>query len=48
MKRFALIGTAGYVAPKHMKAIKDTKNILTAAMDRCDCCLSRDLTPICK
>ncbi len=36
MKRFALIGAAGYVAPKHMKAIKDTKNILMAAMDRCD------------
>ena len=23
-KRFALIGAAGYIAPRHMKAIKDT------------------------
>ena len=23
MKRFALIGAAGYIAPRHMKAIKD-------------------------
>lgn len=36
MKRFALIGAAGYVAPRHMKAIKDTGNIMVAAMDRCD------------
>ena len=33
MKRFALIGAAGYVAPRHMKAIKETGNILTAALD---------------
>jgi UDP-N-acetyl-2-amino-2-deoxyglucuronate dehydrogenase len=33
MKRFALIGAAGYIAPRHMKAIKDTGNILVAAMD---------------
>jgi len=31
MKKFALIGAAGYVAPRHMKAIKDTGNILIAA-----------------
>ena len=33
MKRFALIGAAGYIAPRHMKAIKDTGNHLVAAMD---------------
>lgn len=36
MKRFALIGAAGYIAPRHMKAIKDTGNILVVALDRCD------------
>lgn len=30
---FALIGAAGYVAPRHMKAIKETGNILVAALD---------------
>jgi UDP-N-acetyl-2-amino-2-deoxyglucuronate dehydrogenase len=33
MKKFALIGAAGYVAPRHMKAIKETGNILVAALD---------------
>ncbi|MGD9826240.1 Gfo/Idh/MocA family oxidoreductase [Desulfobacter sp.] len=33
MKRFALIGGAGYVAPRHMRAIKDTGNLLTAVLD---------------
>lgn len=33
MKRFALIGASGYIAPRHMKAIKDTGNELVAAMD---------------
>lgn len=33
MKKFALIGTAGYIAPRHLKAIKDTGNDLTVAMD---------------
>lgn len=33
MKTFALIGAAGYIAPRHMKAIKDTGNTLVAAMD---------------
>lgn len=33
MKHFALIGAAGYIAPRHMKAIKDTGNILVAAFD---------------
>ncbi len=36
MKRFALIGAAGFVAPRHMKAIKDTKNVLVAALDPSD------------
>ena len=33
MKKFALVGAAGYIAPRHMKAIKDTKNTLVAAFD---------------
>ena len=33
MKNFAIIGAAGYIAPKHMKAIKDTGNNLVAALD---------------
>lgn len=33
MKNFALIGAAGYIAPRHLKAIKDTGNNLIAAMD---------------
>ena len=33
---FALIGTGGYVAPKHMRAIRDTGNHLVAALDRHD------------
>ena len=36
MKRFALIGAAGYIAPRHMKAIKETGNIFVAAVDKCD------------
>jgi UDP-N-acetyl-2-amino-2-deoxyglucuronate dehydrogenase len=36
MKTFALIGAAGYIAPRHMKAIKDTGNTLIAAMDPYD------------
>ncbi|GAB5555138.1 MAG: Gfo/Idh/MocA family oxidoreductase [Saprospiraceae bacterium] len=36
MKKFALIGAAGYVAPRHMKAIKDTGNELLAALDPSD------------
>ena len=32
-QRFALIGAAGYIAPRHMKAISETGNILTAAFD---------------
>jgi UDP-N-acetyl-2-amino-2-deoxyglucuronate dehydrogenase len=33
VKRFALIGAGGYIAPRHMKAIKDTGNDLVTAMD---------------
>ena len=33
MKRFGLIGAAGYIAPRHMKAIKDTGNSLQVAVD---------------
>lgn len=35
-KRFALIGAGGYIAPRHMKAIKETGNDLVAAMDKND------------
>jgi len=33
LKNFVLIGAAGYIAPKHFKAIKETGNNLLAAMD---------------
>jgi UDP-N-acetyl-2-amino-2-deoxyglucuronate dehydrogenase len=36
MKNFALIGAAGYIAPRHLKAIKDTGNKLIAALDPYD------------
>ncbi len=36
MKNFALIGAAGYIAPRHLQAIKETRNNLIAAMDRFD------------
>jgi UDP-N-acetyl-2-amino-2-deoxyglucuronate dehydrogenase len=36
MKNFALIGAAGFIAPRHLKAIKDTGNQLIAALDRHD------------
>jgi UDP-N-acetyl-2-amino-2-deoxyglucuronate dehydrogenase len=36
MKNFALIGAGGYIAPRHMKAIKDTGNKLVAALDKHD------------
>lgn len=35
-KRFALIGAAGYIASRHLKAIKDTGNVLVAALDKFD------------
>ncbi|OJV21602.1 MAG: oxidoreductase [Bacteroidetes bacterium 41-46] len=33
MKNFAIIGVAGYIAPRHLKAVKDTGNKLAAAYD---------------
>lgn len=33
---FALIGAAGYIAPRHMRAIKDTGNELVCALDPYD------------
>jgi UDP-N-acetyl-2-amino-2-deoxyglucuronate dehydrogenase len=33
MKNFALIGAAGYIAPRHMQAIRDTGHRLVAALD---------------
>lgn len=36
MKNFALVGAAGYIAPRHLKAIKDTNNTLVAALDKFD------------
>ena len=35
-KNFALIGAAGYIAPRHMKAIKETNNNLLVALDPSD------------
>lgn len=36
-KKFALIGAAGYIAPRHMAAIQETGNTLVAALDKFDC-----------
>ncbi|MBK6914143.1 MAG: Gfo/Idh/MocA family oxidoreductase [Ignavibacteriales bacterium] len=33
MKNFALTGVAGYIAQRHLQAIKDTGNVLVAAVD---------------
>ncbi len=33
MKNFAITGVAGYIAPRHLQAIKDTGNNLVAAVD---------------
>lgn len=32
-KNFALTGASGYVAPRHLKAIRETDNKLVAALD---------------
>jgi len=37
VKNFALIGVAGYIAERHLKAIKDTENNLVATLDKFDC-----------
>lgn len=36
-KNFALVGVAGYIAPRHVKAIKETGNQLIACLDNFDC-----------
>lgn len=36
MKNFAIIGVAGYIAPRHLRAIKETGNRLVSAYDRFD------------
>jgi UDP-N-acetyl-2-amino-2-deoxyglucuronate dehydrogenase len=36
MRNFALIGAAGFIAPRHLKAIKETGNKLVAALDKFD------------
>lgn len=36
MKKFALVGAAGFIAPRHFKAIKETGNELVAALDKHD------------
>ncbi len=36
MKNFVLIGASGYIAPRHLKAVKDTGNNLLAAYDPFD------------
>jgi UDP-N-acetyl-2-amino-2-deoxyglucuronate dehydrogenase len=37
LKNFGLIGVAGYIAARHLKAIKDTGNNLLASLDKFDC-----------
>ncbi|PLX14363.1 MAG: oxidoreductase [Marinilabiliales bacterium] len=36
-KNFALIGVAGYIAERHLRAIKDTDNYVLASLDKFDC-----------
>lgn len=36
MKNFGLIGVGGYIAPRHLKAIKETGNTLVVALDKGD------------
>ena len=33
---FAIIGVAGYIAPRHLKAVYETNNNLVAALDNSD------------
>ena len=35
-KNFALLGVAGYIAPRHLQAIQQTRNTLLAALDKND------------
>ncbi len=36
MSDFALVGAAGFIAPRHLRAIKETGNTLVAALDKFD------------
>lgn len=36
VKRFTLIGAAGFIAPRHMRAVKDTGHSIVCAVDRFD------------
>ena len=36
MKNFGIIGVGGYIAPRHLKAIKETGNNLIVALDKND------------
>lgn len=36
MKNFGLVGAAGFIAPRHLRAIKETGNRLVAALDKFD------------
>ena len=50
MKKFGLIGTAGYIAPRHLKAIKETGHELIVAIEsprvhRRPVCLSQATLP---
>lgn len=36
MTKFVLIGAGGFIAPRHLAAIKDTHNLLACAMDKND------------
>lgn len=36
MKKFAIIGVGGYIAPRHLEAIKETGNVVVAALDKND------------
>lgn len=37
MKKFGLIGAAGFIAPRHFRAIKETGNCLVVTLDKFDC-----------
>ena len=36
MKNFVILGVGGYIAPRHLKAIKDTNNNIIASFDKND------------
>jgi len=43
-KNSALIGATGYIAPRRMKAIKDTGNKLVCALDKSDSVLRKTVS----